>query len=133
LWFENKHTNKLYWPKATWSRKRLFCLSSCHSPSLREVRTGTQGSNLGTRIVAEAIEECCLLACSSRLTQPAFIIHTQDHLTVVAPPTVGWAVPHQSFITKKPHGLVYRSVWWRHVSVEVLSPITLVCVKWTIK
>jgi hypothetical protein len=54
---------------------------------------------------AETVEKCCfpglisLLACI-----------TQVHLPRVAPPTVGWALIHQSPIKKMPHRLAYRPV-----------------------
>ena len=36
-----------------------------HSPPQREVRTGTQGSYLESGTEADAMEECCSLACFS--------------------------------------------------------------------
>lgn len=48
---------------------------SDHTPSLRKVRTGTQGRKLVTGTSAEAIEECCLLTCCPWFAQPAFLYH----------------------------------------------------------
>lgn len=42
------------------------------SPSSREVRTGIQDRKLESRARAEDLEECCLLDCSSQLSQPDF-------------------------------------------------------------
>lgn len=44
-----------------------------HSPPQREVRTGTQGSYLESGTEADAMEECCSLACSLWLAQLAFL------------------------------------------------------------
>lgn len=57
------------------------------------------GRNLEAGAGSEAIEEHCLLACSSWFIQPAFL-HNHDHLL-----TVGWAfrMYHQS--RKMPTGL----------------------------
>jgi hypothetical protein len=51
-------------------RKEIWGLIlSQHCSSSKEVRTGTQaGQGPGARAVAEAIEGCCILACSSQLT-----------------------------------------------------------------
>ena len=44
------------------------------SPSLKEVKTGIQiGQDPEAGAGAEVMEECCLLACSSRLAQPALL------------------------------------------------------------
>jgi hypothetical protein len=61
--------------KANLERKGLilFTLPQC-SLSLKETRTGTQDSgNLEAGADAEAMEGCCLLACSSWFAQPAFL------------------------------------------------------------
>ena len=48
------------------------------SPSCGEVRGRTWGRNLEVGTEVEAMEECCLLACSSLFAKPTFI--SQDHL-----------------------------------------------------
>ena len=61
------------WPKATWGRKSVFWLSY-HSLSLREFGAETQiEQDRETRADTQIMEGCCLLACSSRLAQPAFL------------------------------------------------------------
>jgi hypothetical protein len=42
---------------------------ACHHP----IKAGIQGSNLEAQTDAEAVEEFCLLACSSLLAQSVFI------------------------------------------------------------
>lgn len=49
---------------------------------VRVVRTGTQGKNLEVETKADALEECCLLACSLWLAQAAFL-HSQYHQMVL--------------------------------------------------
>lgn len=45
-----------------------------HSPSLKEVTAGTKDrNNLETETGVDAVEECCLLACSTLFAQPAFL------------------------------------------------------------
>ena len=62
------------------SGKKRF-ISSYDSPSLREVGTRTQRRNLEAGTEAEAMEECCLLACSSCPVQFVFLCTPgQDHL-----------------------------------------------------
>lgn len=53
----------------------VYLLTFPHcSSSLEEVRTGSQ-AGLDPRVTAqaEAVEICCSLVCSSRLTEPAFL------------------------------------------------------------
>jgi hypothetical protein len=44
-----------------------------HTPLLKEVRAETQGRNLEAETGVEAMEECCLLACSSWESQSSFL------------------------------------------------------------
>lgn len=81
------------------------------------ITKGSQGWNLETGATAEAVEDHCLLACSSQLIQnlPSII---QDHQPRAAPstvskprttspgatpPTVSWPLSHQSSIKKTYH------------------------------
>lgn len=64
-----------------------------HSPPQREVRTGTQGSYLESGTEADAMEECCSLACSPWLAQPSSDTH--DQLPRVATTPIYWTLPHQ--------------------------------------
>jgi hypothetical protein len=52
--------------KELWKERLYFgLLLSGHTPQLREIGAETQGRNLGAGTEAEAMEECCSLACSS--------------------------------------------------------------------
>jgi len=62
--------------KSSMGRKGLLQLTAC-SPSSVEVRAGAQGKNLEAGTDAETREECCLLACSSWLAQPAFLCNPE--------------------------------------------------------
>lgn len=46
---------------------------SAHTPSQREARVGIQGRCPDPGVDAETTEECCFLACSLWLAQPAFL------------------------------------------------------------
>lgn len=97
-------------------RKKGFLFSlqlSGHTPSPREVKTGTQGRNLEAGSDAESMEECCPLDCSPWLTQPASYT-IQDHLSkggtthnMLGPPTV-------LLILKMPYRLAYKPTPWKH-------------------
>jgi hypothetical protein len=104
--------------KSTASRgeKALFHLTA-YSSSCRESRAGTQYRNLEAETQAE--EEHCLLACSSFLAQPTFLYHLGPHkCRRMSPPTVGWALPHQSLIKKKPYRLDYGDLMEIFFSTE---------------
>lgn len=53
----------------------LQLILSSYTPSLRKVRTETQGSNPGAGTEAEAMEECSLLVSCYWLLQPPFLQH----------------------------------------------------------
>ena len=72
-----------------------------------------QSRNLEAGADAEATEECCLLACSPMACSTCFIIKLGTTSPGVAPPTMGWALPHQSLIKKMPHRLAYSPILWR--------------------
>lgn len=50
-----------------------------------------------------------LMACSA-----CSLIHPQDHVPGVAPPTIDWAFPQQSLINKILYRFVYRQILQRH-------------------
>ena len=50
--------------------------------------------NLEAGADTEAMEECCLLACSPWLAQPVFFIAPRTTSTEVTSSTMGWALPH---------------------------------------
>lgn len=60
---------KKKWTKATWGIKGLLQI---YSSTLKEVRAERQGKHMEAGAEAEAMKECCLLAFSPLLTQPAF-------------------------------------------------------------
>lgn len=55
--------------KAIWGETGLFQLTASR-PSWRDIQGGIQG---GRSLEAGAIEGYCLVSCSSRLAQPAFL------------------------------------------------------------
>jgi len=66
-------------PKAIWGRKCSFVLHFQHySLSLKENKAGTSQEPGGRGWWRGAMEECCLLACSSSLAQLTFY-RSQDH------------------------------------------------------
>jgi hypothetical protein len=54
-----------------------------------------QGRDLKAGANEEAMEGCCLLAYSHGLLG-LLSYRTQDHLLTMAPPTMGWVLPHPS-------------------------------------
>ena len=65
----------VYSPKATWVGKGLFHLTD-DSPSLGEIKSGTQGRNLEAGPDAEAIRRL-LSGLLTWLTQFAFLYHLE--------------------------------------------------------
>lgn len=62
------------------------------SSAQRELRAGTE---------AEAMEECCFLACSQAYTWLLFWYSSGLYICIrMVPPTVGWAIIHQWAIKK---------------------------------
>jgi hypothetical protein len=60
-------------------RKMFVQLTLLHQhSSSKDFRTGIQGRNPEAEAEAEALEGCCFLACTSRLTQ-VYSSKTQDH------------------------------------------------------
>ena len=57
-----------------------------------------QGRNLEAGADPEAMEGCCLLACSA-----CFLIEPRTTRPGMAPPTMGRALPHQSLIKEISH------------------------------
>lgn len=112
--------------KSNLKRKEfIFTLQlSGDTPSLRKIRTGTQGRNLGAGTEAEATGKRCLLVCSFSICS---LINLRITHTGTAPPTLGWAPPHQLSIKTIPYGGI--------LSVEVLnsSQMTLASAKLTNK
>lgn len=98
-----------------------------HSPSLREVRAGTQGGNLEAGTEAQTGGAHCLLTCKQALHNP----YPKTTYPGAAPNTMGWALPDQSLIKKMPHRFAYGPIE-AFFSIGVLpSQMTSVCVKVT--
>jgi hypothetical protein len=82
-------------------RKSYSVILPGHSSSLREVRAGTQArqgprdrsSNRGHRVIL--LTGLFFIACLV-----CFLIEPRTTSLGVAPPTVGWTLPHQSLIKK---------------------------------
>lgn len=90
-----------------------------------------QGRNLETVTGTEAMEVCCLLACSSCLAQCAFLWNPQPPAQGFhnRQPTMCWSLPHQSLMKKTPYS---QTLWRNFFSIDVPSfQITLVCVNLT--
>lgn len=80
------------------------------------------GRNLEAGAEAEAIEECCLLACSSWLAQLSFLQNP-------GPLAQGWYLPQWAGPS---HWPVYCLIDWGIFWVEApSSPVTLACVNLT--
>jgi hypothetical protein len=87
--------------KAGWGGTALFGLHV--QLSRREVRQELkQGRQLEAGADAEAVGECCLLACSPMACSFCSLIEPRTTSPEMATPTVGWALPHQSLTKKVP-------------------------------
>jgi hypothetical protein len=97
-------------------RKWFNLLTAPGSSSLlKAVRAGTQAGQepggkswcrgqrgmLLTELLLMALSACFLI--EPRITSPGIV-----------PPTMGWALPHQSLIKKMPYSLVYNPILRRH-------------------
>jgi hypothetical protein len=69
-----------------------------------------QGWSPESRADAEAMEECCLLACSLWLAQLASLYNPGPPSPGLAPPTASWTFPHQSLIKEMPYSLSYSPI-----------------------
>ena len=101
--------------KASWGGKGLsdlhFLITDYHQrKSGQEVK---QGRNLEVGADAEAMEGCCLLACLHGLF--SLLIESTTTSPGMAPPTMGWALSHQS-LRKCPTAGAYGSIF----SIDVI-------------
>ena len=88
------------WPKATWGRKNLFGFHTVCSPTLKEIRAGTQaGQEPGGRSSCRGHGGWCLLACSYCYSV-CFLLEPRATRPEMEPPTLGWALRHQLLINK---------------------------------
>lgn len=81
--------------KSHLGKKGFVSLKHLRSQSIPEGRKGWKSTP----------EECCLLVCS------LWILTTCQ---LEAPPTMGWALSHQSLFETLPQRLAYRPNWWWH-------------------
>jgi hypothetical protein len=80
-----------------------FIFGLCSS-SLKEVGTGIQTDrNLEAGASEETLEGCCLLAFFIITCLVCFLIDPRATSPGVAPPTIGWVLPHQSLRKKVPY------------------------------
>jgi hypothetical protein len=87
--------------KATWGGKGLFS-SHFHITVHHQRKSGQelkQDRNLEAGADAEALERCCLLACSG-----CFLIEPRTTRLDIASPKMGWPHPHWLLIKKMPSG-----------------------------
>ena len=91
-------------PKASWGGKGLFHLTT-YSPSLREVRAGTQGRNLEAGAKAESVEEHCFPAWIPWLAQFAFLSNPRST-------TQGWHGPQWAWPC-------HTNQWARKCSIDL--------------
>ena len=104
-----------HWPKANFE-ERLFSFCFCiivhnQGKSGQELK---QGRNLEAGADAEAMDGCCLLACSPWFAQSAFLYHP-------GPPAQGWhhsqragPLSHQPLTKKMAYRLAYSPILERH-------------------
>jgi len=82
-----------------------------HSPLLKEVRTGTQtGQGPGGRSWRRDHGGVLLTSLLPMANSVYFLTECRTTCPKVAPPTMGWALPHQSLIETMP----LRQILWRH-------------------
>ena len=68
-----------------------------------------QARNLEAEADTEAMEGCCLLACSALLSY-----RTLNHKHRGGTTTMGWALPHKSLIKKILSRFAYNQMLWRY-------------------
>jgi hypothetical protein len=109
----------LWWNTTTKSKFRMkgfICLTFPYCCSLvKELGAGTQaGQGPGGRSWCGGhgrvlLTVLLLMACSAY-----FHIDPRTTSPGMAPPTMHWALPHQSLIKKNASRLAYSPIWWRH-------------------
>lgn len=85
--------------KSLWRRER-FILSYSLQSIMKGCQSRNGGEEPGIRNRNRDVEECCLLACSSWLAQPASLYNPGLGVSLC---TVSWALPHQFLIKKMSH------------------------------
>ena len=92
------------WPKQLQWYRVYLAYSYVHITVYHWRKSGqklTQSRSLETGADVEAMEGYCLLACSA-----CFLIEPRTTSLGMAPPTMGWALPHQSLIKKMPYSQI---------------------------
>lgn len=93
------------------SRWAFYCFNETHF-HITVIMEGSQSRNLEAETDAM---KCCLLKCLPLMAySTCFLMRPQDHLWGMAPPTISWALPHQSKIKKMHNRYAYRQILWRH-------------------
>jgi len=77
----------------------LFIIEGSKNRNSKQGRIPEAGADV------EAMEKCCLLACSV-----CFHIEPRTTSSGTTPSTMGWALPHQSLMKKMPYGWIL----WKH-------------------
>lgn len=79
-----------------------------------------QEVNLEAGVDVETMGECCLLPCLI-----CFSCLPQDHCPLAVPPTMGWALTHQSLMKKMPYRCAHRHFSIRISSSQILPYVRL--------
>ena len=83
----------------------------CHCSSLKKLgQEYTQGRNQKAGASAEVMEDAAN-GFAPRGFLSLLSYRNQDHQPQVVPPTMAWALPHQSLIKKMPYGITYSLVF----------------------
>jgi hypothetical protein len=109
--------------KGNLKRKIIISAYSSISQSITEERQGRNKAGTKKHHGGVLLTGLLFMACSACFLQELRTTHL-----VVAPPTVGWALPHLSFIKKMPNRLAYRGIFSIQSPSSQMTPI---CVKLT--
>ena len=104
---------KTTWSKSKLGRKGFIWLAlPDHSPSLEEVRTGTQAElESGGRSWCRGHGGVLLTGLLPMACSACFLVEPRTTSPGMALPTMGWALPHWWLIVKMP----YSWIVWRYV------------------
>lgn len=91
----------MLYPKASWRGKRLFCLYS----HILAHHWRKSGQEPGHRIWCRSCKGVLLTGLLSIACSVCFPIEARMIRPEVAPPIIGWALPHQSLIKNMPYRL----------------------------
>lgn len=71
--------------------------------------------------------EVCIIKRGS--SHPLWFLQRVDPSFGLAPPTMGWTLPHQSWAMQMPYRFAYGPVLWRQCIKDFFIPLILACVK----